>query len=265
METTTQTTDLLTLSGDGYGLTVRREAVALKQSLLERAAEVQAVTNDDEIGTARVVVKDLAAFRNTLEKSRKAVKEPVLELGRKIDDAAAKFGAEVAAEEKRITALGQAYAAEQERIRREAAEKARREAEEAARKAQEEARRLAAEQAAAQAATRAAEQREQDAVRRAQEEMARRVAAEREAARLKAEAAAAAEAAKFSAPAVAGVKADVDFEVVNVHELYVAHPELVDLTPKRAAILAHLKTARTFGKPLELPGVIVKEKLTLRK
>lgn len=264
METQTQTPAILTLSGDGYGLTVRREAIELKNALLERAATVEAITDDDSLGNARLVVKDLAAFRNTLEKSRKAVKEPVLELGRKIDEAAANFGAEVAAEEKRITALGQAYAAEQERIRREAAEKARREAEAAARAAAEEARRLAAEQAAAQAATRAAEQREQDAVRRAQEEMALRIAAEREAARLKAEAAAAAEATRFSAPAVAGVKADLDFEVTDIHALYLARPDLVEMTPRRAKILAHLKANRTMNDPHDLPGVKVIEKLKLK-
>lgn len=258
METTEK--QILTLSGDGYGLTIKRDAIELKEGLLRDASAVQQIESEQDVTQARGLVKQLAAFRNQLEKSRKAVKEPVLEVGRKIDAAAEKFGAEIVAEEKRITALGQAYAAEQERVRREVAEKMRREAEEAARKAAEEARIMAEKAATAEAALRKSQTVEADAVRRAEAEMQRRIEAEREAARLKIEAQAVAQASIFDAPAVAGTKAEVDYEITDIIALQKAAPQLVELTPKRAAILAFLKASPG----VQVPGIKIVEKIKFR-
>lgn len=251
---------ILTLSGDGYGLTVKTEAIALKESLLQSALTVQKIESEPEVAQARALVKQLAAFRTQLEKSRKAVKEPVLEVGRKIDAAAEKFGAEVLAEEKRIIALGQAYAAEQERIRRQVAEKMRREAEEAARKAAEEARILAQQAAAAEAALRKSQNAEAEAIQRAEVEMKKRIEAEREAARLKLEAQAVAAAAVFDAPAVAGTKAEADYEITDINALRAAAPQFVELTVKRAVLLAFIKSSPG----VQIPGVKIVEKIKFR-
>ena len=267
--TPTNTQNVLSLTGPGYGLTLKREAIELKKSLLELAAPIVAITGDGDLTTARAVVKDLAAFRVQLEKSRKAVKEPVIELGRKIDEAAEKFGADCAAEEKRITGLGQAYAAEAERVRREKAEAERRAAEAAARAAAEEARRVeaaaAAERARIAAEARAAETAQADLVRRAQAAEAERIAAQQAAARAQAAAAAATEATQFASPAVDGVKVELDYEVEDIHALYMEVPSLVDLTPRRREILAMLNRIAASGAVPQIAGLKVVEKLKLRK
>ena len=269
MSELTTTQNVLSLTGPGYGLTLKREAIELKKQLIALAEPITAITTTEDLDGARAVVKDLAAFRVQLEKSRKLVKEPVIELGRKIDAAAEKFGADAAAQEKRITALGQAFAAEVERQRKEKAEAERRAAEAAARAAAEEARRVEAEAAAERARiaaeARAAETAQADLVRRAQAAEAERIAAQQAAARAQAAAAAAIEATKFAAPAVDGVKAELDYEVEDIHALYAAMPSLVDLTPKRRDILAMLNRLVASGAVPQIAGLKVVEKIKLRK
>lgn len=235
------------LTGDGFGLTANRAAIELRETLLDRADEVQACTEVAQVAPIRDIIRDLASFRNRLEESRKAVKAPLLELGKKIDDAAKSFGGDAAAEEKRLTGLVTTFAAEEERKRREAAEVARREAEARARAAAEEARRIAAEEART--------------LREKQAQEAAKLAAEQAAAR----AAAAEEAARFTAPAISGVKAELDFEVDDLRLLYEVAPMLVELTPKRASILAELKRLRDSGHVVGLPGIRVVEKLKVTK
>jgi chromosome segregation ATPase len=249
MTTPVQTTELTVfrLTGDGFGLTANRAAIELRESLLDRADELQTCTNSAESVTIREVIRDLASFRNRLEESRKAVKAPLLELGKKIDDAAKTFGGDAAQEEKRLAGLVTSYAAEEERKRREAAEAARREAEAKACAAAEEARRIAAEEA-----------------RTAREKQAQE-AAQAAAAQAAARAAAAEEATRFSAPAVSGVKAELDFEVEDIRKLYEIAPMLVEVLPRRAAILAELKRMRDAGHVVGLPGIRVVEKLKVTK
>lgn len=246
---TTPNTELTVfrLTGDGFGLTANRNAIELRETLLDRADELQTCTEVAEVAPIRDLLRDLASFRNRLEESRKAVKAPLLELGKKIDDAAKSFGQEAAAEEKRLSGLVTAFAAEEERKRREAAEAARREAEARARAAAEEARRIAAEEA-----------------RTAREKQAQE-AAKLAAAQAAARAAAAEEATRFSAPAVSGVKAELDFEVEDIQALHAAMPSLVDLTPRRRDILAMLARLAASGAVPTIPGIKVIEKLKVTK
>jgi hypothetical protein len=143
-DNTTTETEALILAGDGYQLTIAPEAFALRERALTKAANIVAVTSHDESYEAGHRVKEIAALRNLVERSRKAVKEPVLEVGRRIDQAAKDFLADLNAEEGRIKQLieGHAYRlAEERRIaeeaeRRAAAEaRAAREAAEAAQQA----------------------------------------------------------------------------------------------------------------------------------
>lgn len=226
----------LILAGSGYELTVAPEAEQLKADLLTRAAAITRVSGPDENEAARAEIKALAAMRNQVEKSRKAVKEPVLQVGRDIDAKAKVFVAEIDAEEKRVSGLVGAYAAEVERERQKALREmeAKRGEEEKARRAEAEAAaaaeraRIAAEQAAWEATDEAQSAQAEEAARIAE---AQAKAAAEEKARL--------EAGKpILAPApAAGVRFAWDFEVVDIHRLAQAHPELVRMEARRADIL----------------------------
>lgn len=152
LPTQTTETEAMILAGNGYQLTIAPEAMALRERALTKAAEVVSVTNPEESFVAGHRVREMAALRNIVERSRKMVKEPVLEVGRKIDQAAKDFIADVVVEETRIKALIEDHArkvAEERRIaeeaERRAAEEARaaREAAEAAREAAEKTGRIA--------------------------------------------------------------------------------------------------------------------------
>lgn len=236
-------TKTLILAGEGYQLAIAPEAEQLKADLLTRASAITRVSGPDENEAARAEIKALAAMRNQVEKSRKAVKEPVLQVGRDIDAKAKDFVGAIEFEEKRISGLVGDYAAEVERERqqalremeakRQAEEKARREEEEKARAA--EAARIAAEQAAWEATDEAQAAKAAEAARIAEEQAK---AAAEEKARLEAEAS-----KPILAPAKAeGVKFVLDYEVSDITRLYHSRPEFVKLEAKRAEILAWLKT-----------------------
>jgi len=235
----------LTLTGQGYTLSVSPDATAKKAALLEASLTVTAVT-DESLELARVTLKGLAEFRSALEKSRKAIKAPILEAGRDIDGKAAEFGAEPEQEEKRIEALIKTYAAEQETKRRAAELEAQRKAAEA-QKAAEEAERLrqaSAEKEKPKSFAEAA------AALSAQEEADARAQASQEAANLLTMA---------ITPQVEGVKPALDFEVTDVRALYATAPALVELTPKRREIAAMIKDLQSRNLPLSLPGVRIFE------
>jgi hypothetical protein len=237
-------TEPLILAGDGFQLAIAPEAETLKAELLQSAAAITRVSGPDENETARTAIKALGAMRNAVEKSRKLVKEPVLQIGRDIDAKAKDFVGQIEAEEKRVAGLLADYATEVERERqrvlremeaqRQAEEKSRREEEAAAR--------------AAEAARIAAEQAEWEATDDAQAAKAAQAAQEAaEKARMAAEQAAKAAAAEASKPILvpakaAGVKFTLDYEVADIERLYHTRPEFVKLEPKRAEILAYLKT-----------------------
>jgi hypothetical protein len=261
----------LAIMGDGYTLTISQTAEELKQTLLKQARAVTTVLDNDECNLARERMKGLAAFRQILEKSRKAVQEPVAALVKSINAKAADFGAEVNREEQRLSTLITTYAAEQERLRREAAEKLRQEAMAAERKRMEEERaRLAAERAALEA-----ERAELAAKTKKQREAAAAIAAE---ARKKEEearaAAAAAEDAQFeqeqaqalalqTTPAPIGVKPVLDFEVIDAVAFYRAFPLLCEVHVKRRETLAFLKARQDEGIAANIPGLRITEKFNI--
>lgn len=246
----------LILTGDGYGLTIAPEAEALRAKLLADASSISEVTDEQSCAIARQALKSLADFRLRLEKSRKDVKEPVLDLGRKIDKAAADFGAPTSTEEKRINGLIANYAAEQERKRREAEAEARRQAAEAERlRLEAERAKREAEEAAKRAAN--ADQMTLDDVASQAAAKAEAEAAER--ARLEAQQKAAQAAIAATSPSVAKAKPVLDYTVTDIVALYRACPDLVDLTPKRREILARLKAMQDRDIPPAIPGIQVTE------
>jgi hypothetical protein len=230
-----------------FGVTVTQEALAFREEALSMALDVFQVTTDFEQERAVTVAAVLKTLAKACEKSRTEVKAPVLNAGRLIDSATKDYVTPIETEVRRLESLAAAFVrqkqAELERQRRAAEEAARAEA-------------LKAEQA-----------------RRAEEEAARKV---REAATLaerlaaKAEAAKHAEAseqqaqvfavaaARLAAPAVsvsvagASVAEVWDYSVEDITALAVARPDLVEIVPRRAAILRAIKDGpipglRTFS------------------
>lgn len=271
----------IAILGEGYTITVTPAAEQQKQVILEAARRVVAVTDQDSCDIAQARMKGLASIRTAVEASRTEVKKPVLELGRHIDGIAKDFVADVVLEEARLSGLVAEYAREQQRKQREAREAAERERQRiereeherkmAALREQQEAerQRMAAEREAheaemarlnaarqqdaaaqAEAEARAAQARreQEEATRRAQEAQAEQEPAAAEAA------AAAAQTALPALPALpAGVKEEIDFEVVDPAAFYAAFPQFCEITVKRGPVIAALK--KSHAKNGKLPTV----------
>jgi DNA repair exonuclease SbcCD ATPase subunit len=278
-------TTALAILGDGYQIQITPEAEKQKATIIQAARAVVAVTDADSCDIAQSRLRSLASVRTAVESSRKQVKAPVIDLGKRIDGIAADFVADVVAEEARLSSLVTEYAREQQRIKREAelaAEQERqrieRERHEAEMVAQREAARIERERQAAERAAHEAEiarlkaeaaqsEEGQRAAREAQEKAlaaqkeaeARAEAARRQAesdaaaAREREEAARIAAAAAVAAPAPAGVREEIDFEVEDILAFVAKFPQLCRIEPKRAEVLAALK--KSFERNGKLPDV----------
>jgi len=214
------TTELmpLILAGDGYQLTIADEAIQRKADILSASSTIQIVGDNDESAVAQRHARQLAAMRIEVEKSRKLVKEPVNRIGKMIDQAAAEFLVEIAAEEGRIKQLVGKHAEEVLRIKAE---------------------KEAAERAAFEAARAAREAAEEGGIAA--------VIAAKKAAAEKMEASAEVATTKVAD----GVRFAWDFEVVDLHMLAEREPMLVKIEPRRAEILAELKDMEEHGYKVE--------------
>ena len=292
------TTTALAILGDGYQITITPEAERQKATILIAARAVVAVTDTDSCDIAQSRLRSLASVRNAVEISRKIVKAPVIDLGKKIDGIAADFVADVVAEEARLSGLVTEYAREQQRIQREAelaAEQERqrveRERHEAEMAAQREAARIERERQAAEKAAHEAEiahlkaeaaqsKEGQQEARVAQEkalaaqreaearaEAARRQAeADAAAAREREEAARIAAATAVAAPAPAGVREEIDYEVDDILAFVAKFPQLCRIEVKRADVLAALKKSfERNGKLPEVAGLRVFQNLKIKR
>lgn len=290
-------TTAIAILGDGYQIAVTPEAEAQKQVILDAARKVVAVTDNDTCAIAQSRLRSLGSVRTAVESSRKQVKAPVLELGKRIDGIASEFVADVVAEETRLSGLVAEFAREQQRKQREAAEAAEKERlrierEEherklAAMRAEQEAerQRMEAERAAHAAEMerlRASREKDAEAEAEARQREAEAAAAQREAAakaeaaRIAAEEAAAkadrerqeaeaARAAAVAAPTPAGVREEIDFEVVDIVAFVAKFPQLCRIEPKRAEILAALKKSfAAKGRLPDVPGLRVFQNLKVK-
>lgn len=225
-----------------------------------------AVTDADTQAEVTNAVRDIRRLLKEVEDGRKTVKAPVLDIGRKIDAAAAEFIAPLEAEAIRLTKLLTVYEVEQQRIAREAeqkrqAELARQQEEERNRQAEIDQRareaeiaRLAAERAERDAKTAEERAKAQEAARKAMEEAAA-LAAQKE----KEQAAAKLwnrhelmRAHAPVAPKAAGTAVSQlwVFEVTDIKALHAARPELVDLYERRADIITRIRQGER-----EIPGL----------
>lgn len=250
------TTDL----GD-FTVAIIPEAQKAKEDALTLAKTITIVTNAAEQANAIAAASLMKGLTREMEKTRTTIKEPVLNAGRLIDATAKKYVAELDAESTRIERLASVYQAEenrkaaairaeQERRDREEREKEARALADIARKADEERRaNLAAIAAAKDEETRLAAQikADQDAAARSEE------------ARINAEAAQEAERNRVMTmqtvvpekPQAARVVVKMDYELKDIKALYAARPDLVELSERRALILAAISIP---GHPA-IPGI----------
>jgi hypothetical protein len=290
-------TTALAILGDGYQIAITPEAEQQKRTILEAARRVVAVTDQDTCDLAQSRLRSLGSVRTAVESSRKQVKAPVLELGKRIDGIAAEFVADVITEETRLSGLVAEYAREVQRKAREEREAAERERLRIEREEHE--RKLAAMRAEQEAerqrmeAERAAHAAEMERLRaaRAQDAEAEAEARKREeaAAAAQLEAAAKAEAARIAAeeaqakaererqeaearaaaavaaPVPQGVSEEIDFEVTDILAFVAKFPQLCRIEPKRAEILAALKKSfAAKGKLPDVPGLRVFQNLKVK-
>jgi DNA repair exonuclease SbcCD ATPase subunit len=219
MTTTETNTTALILSGSGYNIEIAPEALAKRAELIEASATIAQVTNNDESAVAARHLRSLASLRIEVEKCRKAIKEPVLAVGKRIDQAAKAYLDDVESEEDRLKKLIGDHAAEVARLKAEKEAEERRIAEEA-RRARE------AAEAAAEAAASTGKITDLIAAKQAEKERQEALAARMEAAN------------ETAATKVAeGVRFAWDFEVTDIDRLYRKAPQLVRLDPRRSDIL----------------------------
>jgi hypothetical protein len=221
--------ETLILSGEGYSLTITPQAEEQKRDLLVASAHINSVTNNDESADAAYHMRSLAQMRILVDKSRKEIKEPVIRIGKLIDQTAKNFLLEIEDEENRIrTLIGDhanevarlaAIKAEEERIAFEIARAAR----EAAEAAQD-----AAESTGKMSDIVAAKQAEQER----QDTLAARMEASNDLAATK---------------VAQGVRFAWDFEVINVNTLHHTTDGLTEINVKRSAVLAHFKEIESLN------------------
>lgn len=252
----------LTLTGiRETSVSISPKAEDTKQAALAEARDITTVNDEFAMACATDALRNLKQLTKEVEDARKAVKAPVLDLGRTIDGLAKEFLAEVEQESIRVNKLLNAYAAEQRRIQMEA-ERKRQEEERRQREAAEKAER---ERLAAEAAARKAEEDRQAAFDEHEESQAKAQAAKAtqeaaEAARQAEEARKAQEAARqqiapsFEKPKGMAIKTVKRFELTDIHALYAARPDLVRMEVNASAINAALRNGMT-----ECSGLIITE------
>lgn len=192
-------------------VTFSPDAFALKESALAIGALIGRVTTPAEQESAVSAQREIAAIVRSVEKARKEIKQPILDYGRAIDDAAAKFIDEVQREEGRIANLiSEFQLAERRRV---AAEQ---------RLQQEELQRLEREKAEALAKTKTLEEQQ-----KVMDDFSRKAAVE-------------------SQPIIAAKaegqvsKNDWEIQITNPYDLAKFHPQCVTITPKLGEIKALL-------------------------
>jgi hypothetical protein len=217
-------------------IAISPDAIAVRDEIVALAGWISKVTTQSHFASAVEALKRLRVMAKSVEASRVEIKGPVLEIGKKIDQTAKTFLAEVDVEITRLTGLMTQWEIEQRRI-----------AAEAERQRQEEERRQQAEEAARMAEIR----RQQEAAARA--ELFANTERERTAAKVQRidmqlaaaiERAAAAERQAnlpvvIEPPKIAGtvVREEWTFDVHDVIAFALAHPQLVEITVRRADVL----------------------------
>lgn len=237
-------------------ITFEPSAVDLRDSTITSASFIDQIGTPEELAGAVKALQALKAIAKQVESSRTEIKAPVLTLSRQIDDKAKEFMGPLNVEIQRVDRMIQDFQKWQEACRREAERQRQAEVQkardaEAARLRQiEEERQAAIRQAQADAAAAAVILDEPSPAAAPVADVARIDEVARVAAVQASEVAHAAEVAAVVAtsaavtiakPAGMQVRKVPNFEIRHLLEFANARPDLVDITPKRAAILAELR------------------------
>jgi membrane protein involved in colicin uptake len=235
-------TELMTVALSDYSINSTDEAKEIASNLHTELTAIATVTTPDAQLVATNVARDAQSFLKRLEASRKAVKSPVLEIGRKVDALADELAAQVKAEMQRVGALVAKFQqAEAIRVEQERIERQKREAE-------------------AMAAARDAARKERELAEKMQSEadFAKALEAEAEAKRKEA-----AMYATLTAPQPAAIKAEgsatrrvLRYEVTDIKAAYAAAPHLFSVEIKPSAVTS------TCNKDTVIPGMRFWEELT---
>lgn len=220
-------------------IVVNKEALERKADLLELAGAVVAVGTQSELEVATERRRGIQRLLTEVETTRKAVKSPVINLGKRIDEIAEQFCLALNGELTRIKGLMDGFArAEDKRVQKDQQELQRQQAE-AAQKAQ----------AAQDDAERIANLKKPSA----KQEIAAQVRIEESVMEVNR--------VQIIAPTVVSraagltIKKEVLFEIENVTELYKVRPEWFTLEPKRSVI------KQSISKETSLPGLRVWESI----
>lgn len=262
-----------------FSVTIAPDALQCKADALSLAKSITSVASADEQQDAIAAGGLLKGLIRGMENTRKEVKAPVLEASAKIDSTAKQYSAELAAELARVEKLAADFQCEEDcktaaiRAEEERRQQEEREAEERERRKEQEAlARIAAEaererraalariQAAEDETAREIAQKEADrlAEARAEEIRNNQIACQeaedrrQEAMRQRHETMLATAPAK---PQGATVRRTLNYELKDIRALYAARPDLVELTERRAQILAAIAIP---GAP-SIPGIYVFE------
>jgi len=230
-------------------LGITETAIARRETALAASALVGQVRDSGQQDQAVQAQRTLAELQREIEAARKAVKGPVLDLGREIDRVAAEFLADVVDEVTRISAAIGDYQM-LELKKREATERAARlEAERIERERREQEERVAEQiERERQAALAAAKS--HDEIDRVEKEAADRQRDEQERLEREARLQQLATLATIKQPDRAegqSVRQDWDFEVTDVWTLARMHPACVEVRPRRSEILGLLRTGHTLA------------------
>lgn len=213
------------------------DANARKQEVLALAAAVVAVTSPNELEIAVARMRDIKRLTSEVESTRKAVKQPVINLGKRIDEIAENFSIELSNEASRINRLVTGFQlAEQERVRKEneRIEAERRQKEEEAAAALKEQERLA---------------------NLSKPNIKKEIVAEQKVIETQAALQTVQTIAPVTTARASGlvVKTEVAFEITDAAALYDVRPEFFDLVPKKSVIKV------SITKNTKLPGLKVWE------
>lgn len=202
------------------------EAERRRDALLAEAVSITQIQGSFDAQIATDALKGIKELLKSVESARKEIKQPVLDIGREIDNVAKCFGNELTGESNRLSRLIGAYqSAEREkaaRERRRLEDEERRLRQEAARKQFEAESEAKSQEAVEEAATAVAQVRSQRAE------------------------------LKSAEPQGAQLRTYWKYEVEDIEALYNARPELCNIEPDGTAIREFLK--RTKGKH-KLPGI----------
>lgn len=243
--------DLVLFHADLRAVKPTPEAERLKAEALECSALIGAVTDESTNAGAVEALKSLSKVIKAVESARKSVKEPFLEMGRRIDATAKAFVEDLAAEQSRISKESADWQTEQTRRMREIEEARAKEAARIERERQEELRKIDEARIAAEHAAQLKAQEEARAARNEQERIAAEARAKVESERIAKEADAAAKRAEeltkqqvesLPPPALPTkaegqiVREEWNFEVTDIWLLVRMHPGFVRVEVNRQEI-----------------------------